>query len=66
MKDSPIYVHDSGANDGKWTVYTPPSDRQEAIKLLEESQLQWKRDWDAVAVGFMLGVLATLAVQGVW
>ena len=37
-----------------------------AVRLLEASQIQWKRDFDAVLVGFVLGVLATLAVQGVW
>jgi len=37
-----------------------------ALRLLEESQIQWRRDFDAVLVGFVLGVLSTLAVQGVW
>jgi hypothetical protein len=32
--------------------------------LTEESSIQWKRDWDAVLIGFVLGVLATLAVGG--
>ena len=38
----------------------------EAIALLESSRVQWNRDWDAVALGFVLGVLATLAAQGLW
>jgi hypothetical protein len=34
-------------------------------ELLESSRIQWARDWDALAAGFVLGVLFTLAVQGV-
>lgn len=30
-------------------------------QLLEEAAVHWRRDWDAVALGFVLGVLATLA-----
>lgn len=40
--------------------------KQDARQLLEESQIQWRRDFDAVALGFVLGVLTTLAAQGVW
>lgn len=39
---------------------------RDAIRLLEESQIQWRRDFDAVLVGFVMGVLTTLAVQGGW
>lgn len=35
-------------------------------QFLEESQVQWKRDFDAVFLGFVLGVLATLAAQQVF
>ena len=35
-------------------------------ELLEESAVHWRRDWDALMLGFVLGVLATLAAQGVW
>lgn len=35
-------------------------------QLLEEAQLQWRRDWDALAIGFVLGVLATLAAGRLW
>ena len=38
----------------------------EARRLLESEQIQWRRDYDAVLVGFVLGVLTTLAVQGAW
>jgi hypothetical protein len=34
--------------------------------FLEEASIQWKRDWDAVAVGFVVGVLAALAGVGLW
>ena len=37
---------------------------REPLKLLESSRLDWKRDWDAVLIGFVLGVLVTLAVRG--
>lgn len=38
----------------------------DASRLLESQAIHWRRDFDAIAVGFVLGVLATLAVQGVW
>lgn len=28
--------------------------------------IQWRRDWDALLLGFVLGVLTTIAVQGAW
>lgn len=28
--------------------------------------IYWRRDWDALLLGFVLGVLTTLAIQGVW
>lgn len=33
----------------------------EAVKVLEDAQIQWRRDYDAVLVGFVLGVLVGLA-----
>jgi hypothetical protein len=39
---------------------------REARRLLEDSAIHWRRDWDALAIGFVLGVLATLAMQGAW
>lgn len=39
---------------------------QKAVSLLEASAVQWRRDYDAVLVGFVVGVLATLAVVGLW
>jgi hypothetical protein len=36
----------------------------EERKLLESARIDWRRDWDALAIGFVLGVLATLAVIG--
>lgn len=38
----------------------------EPTELLEASAVHWKRDWDAVALGFVLGVLVTLAARGAW
>ena len=34
-----------------------------ARQVLEENAIHWRRDWDAVALGFILGVLATLAAR---
>ena len=36
----------------------------EARHLLEESAIHWRRDFDALLVGFVLGVLVTLALIG--
>jgi hypothetical protein len=35
----------------------------DARTLLESARIDWRRDWDAVAVGFALGVLVTLLVR---
>lgn len=29
-------------------------------RILETSQIQWRRDFDAILVGFIVGVLVTL------
>lgn len=42
------------------------TDSPEAQAFLEESQVHWRRDWDAVALGFVIGVLTTLAAQRLW
>lgn len=44
---------------GGWRVR-----REDARALLESAQIQWRRDWDALLIGFVFGVLATLAVCG--
>jgi hypothetical protein len=33
-------------------------------KLLESARIEWRRDFDAILLGVLLGVLATLAVMG--
>lgn len=35
----------------------------EPAKFLEESAIHWRRDFDAVLLGFILGVLVTLVVR---
>lgn len=35
-------------------------------QLLESARIEWKRDWDAMFVGFVAGALSVLAVQGLW
>ena len=36
----------------------------DARKLLEESAIIWKRDFDALLVGFAMGVLVAVAILG--
>lgn len=38
------------------------ADRHAARALLESSAIHWRRDWDALVIGFLLGVLATVLV----
>lgn len=38
----------------------------EVRELLESQAVHWKRDWDAVAIGYVLGILTVLAIQGLW
>lgn len=41
----------------------PPLD---PVTLLESAAIHWRRDFDALAAGFVLGVLFTLALQGLF
>lgn len=41
----------------------PPLD---PVTLLESSAIHWRRDFDALAAGFVLGVLFTLALHGLF
>lgn len=34
------------------------------LALLESARIQWRRDWDALAMGFVLGALAVIAAWG--
>ena len=34
--------------------------------ILEESAIHWKRDWDALFIGFVLGFLAALVGVSIW
>jgi len=38
----------------------------EERELLEAESIQWRRDGDALLLGFVLGALTVLAVQGMW
>ena len=40
----------------------PPEHDVTAKDLLEDSAILWKRDWDALFVGFALGVLTATVV----
>jgi hypothetical protein len=40
--------------------------QQTPRELLESSAIHWRRDFDALLVGFVVGVLATIAVWGMW
>ena len=44
------------------TLRPPVCDRQAARELLESSRIEWRRDWDAMAIWFALGVLVTLVL----
>ena len=37
-------------------------DRRRARQVLESSRVEWQRDFDAVVIGFVLGVLVTLVL----
>ena len=49
-----------------WATGGHPLVNPEVKELLESSRIEWCRDWDAVLIGFVLGILTTLAVQTVW
>lgn len=34
--------------------------------MLEEAAIHWRRDFDAVLLGFVLGALTVLAAQTLW
>lgn len=38
----------------------------ESQQLLEDEAIHWRRDWDCVALGMVLGALTVLAIQGLW
>lgn len=38
--------------------------KPDPAEFLESSRLVWRRDFDAVLLGFVMGVLTTLAVVG--
>lgn len=40
------------------------TERSKAREVLERSQIQWHRDWDALAMGYVVGSLLTLAAAG--
>lgn len=33
---------------------------EDPVTFLESARIDWRRDWDAVLVGFVVGVLTTL------
>ena len=56
IPDGPVYCNACGKVYGKPEV--------DPVALLESSRIVWRRDWDAIAVGFVLGMVAEL-VAGV-
>lgn len=38
----------------------------EARELLESAAIYWRRDWDAIALGILLGIMATKLFEYVW
>lgn len=57
LQDGPIYCNACGRTYYAGTVADP-------VRLLESSRIVWRRDWDAVAVGFACGVMSE--VVGSW
>lgn len=57
------YIHPVKAS-GLYDSTSVNGRTREAIAALEESRIVWGRDWDALAVGWFLGVLMTLALFG--
>ena len=51
---------------GEWVEVQDIRDLESPQALLESEAIFWRRDFDAIGLGFVLGVLSTLAVQGVW
>ena len=43
-----------------------PPEVKTARELLEDSAIHWRRDFDALLVGFVIGVLSTLAAVMAW
>lgn len=39
---------------------------QSPLELYEQSEVIWRRDWDALLIGFVFGVLSALAAQSLW
>lgn len=37
-------------------------ERRQARELLEASAIHWRRDWDALVLGFILGLVTALAL----
>ena len=51
---------------GEWVEVKDIRELESPQALLESEAIFWRRDFDAIGLGFVLGVLSTLAVQGVW
>lgn len=59
------YIHATPAR-GLYNSTSVSGRIREASDALEESRIVWGRDWDALAVGWFLGVLMTLALLGLF
>ena len=45
-----------------------PDEARRAVQeaYWEEASVQWARDWDAVLLGFVLGILSTVVLLDIW
>lgn len=46
--------------------YRDTENQPTPAELLESQRIVWRRDWDALVLGFVLGVLCTSAAMGLY
>ena len=59
IADGPIYCNACGR------VYES-LEMDDPVAFLESARIEWRRDWDAVAIGYALGALSVLIAQVIW
>ena len=59
VEDGPIYCNRCGRAYYAAALATPRA-------VLESSRVEWRRDWDAVVIGALIGALAQTAMEWIW
>mgnify|MGYP001590626018 FL=1 len=50
-----------------WEDIVSSTSDMSPVQLLESARVEWRRDWDAVVIGFILGVsIGSLSVLALW